>query len=476
MRRQKYSSRTSVRIERFHNTAFVGKSDNFSFYSIQSAIDFLAKQGGGIIYLEPGEYKENLLFTENLSISSLSPNSDAGTPGNTAIIEGCHTPPNTGSIILTNVLLRSSSDIFNSNSSGSAELILENLLLEVQNGYIFKLPNWNGKFIVYNLGDNSIENGVIYNVSGAECFFISATLGSGTQHHMVVTGKTTLQEIDLNCPLQIRGNASYTLDYSIFTKSVECAEKSKGTFSFCSLYEEDIHCLKSIDKAEISISHSHIKNISNPLIIQQSMNDIEFINSTLNSPSKPLIFGEGKVQLNGVQFIQSDKIDRRVKIEKSCSLEISNLFVDNLYFKNKKQIFDGTNFKSENFRNHIAPRFPHQKKISLNVKDLSNSKRTLGLIKFPVNLGEGVFTFDCSSRGYIKTLSKGVYFHLLGAFVYDGKNGRILQKPREQKLGDDIFTRIRLEKFIQAKYFTLLVTGIFDTPITWNSTVTISDP
>src|SRR5580693_3024817 len=75
---------------------------NAAYSTIQSALNASNAAGGGIVYIKPGTYTENLTLYGNSALVGTPGNSDAGTSGNTVNIIGKHIPPNTGSFEFSN--------------------------------------------------------------------------------------------------------------------------------------------------------------------------------------------------------------------------------------------------------------------------------------------------------------------------------------------------------------------------------------
>lgn len=253
-----------------HITPFIvsaaGLVNGASYTNIQSALDAANTAGGGIVYVQPGSYTENLLLYANTEVVGTPGNSDAGTAGNTVIITGVHTPPATGSFTFANVRLVSATHIFSSAVAGSAALILENSFIQITNGFLFNLANWTGTFITYNIGEGSTNNGMVNNAGGATCFFISATHGAGTGQTMSTTGPVIMQEVVLNCPWSAATGTTIACDYVIFSATVTAANNSTGTFNWCRFAAGAVAALTMSSSAAINIYNSIVNSSNNPAI------------------------------------------------------------------------------------------------------------------------------------------------------------------------------------------------------------------
>lgn len=315
----------SAVIQDLHITPYIvsaaGIVNGASYSTIQSALD-AASISGGIVYVQPGTYTENLTLYANTEVVGTPGNSDAGTAGNTVIISGVHTPPATGSFTFANVRLASATHIFSSAAAGSAALILENCFVAITNGFIFNLANWTGDLVVYNLGDGSTNNGVVTNAGGSTCFFISATLGAGTGQTMSTTGTVVMQEIVLNCPWSAATGTTIACDYVIFSRAVTAANNSTGTFNWCRFSPGAVAAFTMSSSGSVAINNSIVNSSNNPAIAGAgagtlTLADVTFLDNqafaaTVNLASKatflrtPIYTNQGAsttVRLNSGSFV-----------------------------------------------------------------------------------------------------------------------------------------------------------------------------
>src|ERR1700754_279014 len=279
---------TSV-IRDLHITPYIvsaaGLANGASYTNIQAALDAANTAGGGIVYVQPGSYTENLLLYANTEVVGTPGNSDAGTAGNTVIITGVHTPPATGSFTFANVRLVSATHIFSSAVAGSAALVIENSFIQITNGFLFNLANWTGTFITYNIGEGSTNNGMVNNAGGATCFFISATHGAGTGQTMSTTGPVIMQEVDLKCPWSAATGTTIACDYVIFEATVTAANNSTGTFNWCRFAPGAVAALTMSSSGTINIYNSIINSSNNPSIAGAgagvlTLGDVTFLSNT----------------------------------------------------------------------------------------------------------------------------------------------------------------------------------------------------
>lgn len=278
----------------------VGPVGQAGYQTIASAITAANAAGGGIIYVQPGTYTENLTLTGNIEIVGVPGNSDSATAANCVIISGVHTPPTSGSFTFANCHLVSATHIFSSAAAGSATLVIINCSVVITSGFIFNLANWTGNLVVYDLGDTSTNNGVVNNAGGATCFFISATLGAGTGQTMSTTGPVILQEVDLNCPWTAATGTTISCDYVIFTQAITAANNSTGSFRNCTFNTGSSAALTMSSSAAVSLLASIISSSNNPAIAGSgagtlTLGDITFTSNSSLAGTLTLAYAASKL-------------------------------------------------------------------------------------------------------------------------------------------------------------------------------------
>jgi hypothetical protein len=258
----------------------VGPVGQAGYQTIQSALNAANAAGGGIVYVMPGTYTENLTLYGNTEVVGTPGNSDSGTAGNCTIIVGVHTPPTTGSFTFANVQLQSATHVFSSTAAGSANLVVINISIVITSGFFFNLPNWTGVLITYNVGDTSTNNGMVNNTGGAICFFISATHGAGTGQTMVTSGTVIMQEVDLNCPWNAETGTSIACDYVIFSQSVTASNNSTGSFKNCTFNTGSNAAFTMSSSGAINMVQSIINTSHNPSIAGSGAGVLSLFNMT----------------------------------------------------------------------------------------------------------------------------------------------------------------------------------------------------
>lgn len=237
-----------------------------SYTTIQAALDAANTAGGGVTYVQPGTYTENLnLYTTSQIVGAVS-NSDVAGNASIVTIAGIHTPPTTGSVSISNVYLSNATDIFNSAAAGSATLILENVNINCTNGYTFNLPNWTGALAKFNVQDDSTTNGVVNNTGGAVVYIQSSNSGAGTAKTMTVSGPTVLKRSDLVCPLNCVTGATIQSDFGIHEATVTMSNNSAGSFNNVRFSTGTTPALTQSSSGVIQLYHSIIDSTNVPAI------------------------------------------------------------------------------------------------------------------------------------------------------------------------------------------------------------------
>lgn len=248
---------------------------NGGYSTIQSAIDAANAAGGGLVFIQPGTYTENLIFADNVPISGASEQS--------TFIIGTHTPNATGTLNIFRLTLQSATHIFSSVAAGSTTIIIEDCSFNVTNGYTFNLLNWTGAIAVYDIGSSGTNDGVINNTGGATCFFISGSLGAGTGQTMITSGPVILEEIDLNCPWSAATGSNIQVTYTKFTRAVTAANNSTGTFSNCFFNSGAVAALTMSSSGAISLSKCIVTSSNSPAIAGAGAGVLTLADVTLTS-------------------------------------------------------------------------------------------------------------------------------------------------------------------------------------------------
>lgn len=293
---------------RFPITPYVvGSSTTAGYTTIQSALNAANAASGGIVYVQPGTYTENLTLYANTQVVGTPGNSNAATSQNTVIISGVHTPPTTGSFTFANVDLVSATHVFSSASAGSAPLTLSNCQVNLTNGYVFNVANWTGALAIYNCFDISTQNGVVTNTGGSAVTIRDSTIGAGGSNTMGTTGSLSIQNSIVNCLMSANTGTTITCDFVLFTKAFVAANNSTGKISNC-----------------------RFETGSSPFFSMSSSANIYMSNCVANTSNSPCMLGGGAgvLYLGNVTFLDSYVIPSNVNVGTSPSYTSDPLYLD----------------------------------------------------------------------------------------------------------------------------------------------------
>ncbi len=265
---------------RFPITPFVvGSSGQAGYQTIQSAINAANAAGGGMVWVQPGTYTENLTFFSGIQISSPSEQS--------VIIIGTHTPPSSGTLNIDRMTLQSATNIFSSNAAGTTAIIIEDCTVVVTNGYTFNLPNWTagGSLQAFNIGPSGTNDGFVNNIGGSTVAIFSAGVGNGSTKPMILSGTTFFGPgMTINCPVNLTtGSALLSTNNQYF-----------GTFTISGNATANFYNDSFVTGAAASITYS-------------SSGASSLNNCSVNSSLNPCINGSGAgaLQLNSVSFLNN---------------------------------------------------------------------------------------------------------------------------------------------------------------------------
>lgn len=275
----------TIRGGNFISQYVVGKAPDAQYQTIQSAINAANKAGGGTIYIYPDEYIENLILFDKIQLLGAVAEEEEGN----IQITGTHTLPLAGSVVFRNLQLNSANHIFDSEAKGNSTVSLVECTFNVQDGFIFNLPNWTGNLRINDANAIGLNDGIVNNQAGATLFFNNANLGAGTGRTMIVSGDARLDLIALNCPSNFsKGNLYLNIGFST----------QPTTFS---------------GTVNPSVCLWDFRTGSQPAIIQNSQNLLTLKVCSIDSTANPVITGNGKIKFSGVNFVDSAFISKTIE-------------------------------------------------------------------------------------------------------------------------------------------------------------------
>lgn len=255
----------------------VGASGEAGYATIQDALDAADAAGGGVVYVQPGTYTEDLTLYDGAPI--------IGTSYDAVTITGVHTPPDTGAFMFQNLTLTSATDIFTSASAGSAVLQIVNCEINVTAGFVFDLDNWTGTLAVGEVGSSGTDDGFVNNTGGATIVANASQIGAGTTQTMVTSGSVLLVHCEVDCPIDFQTGSIITIGNSSFADALTFSNDSTGSIEHSSFSTGAAASITMSSSAALSIIGSSINSSANPSIAGAgagvlTLGDISFLDNS----------------------------------------------------------------------------------------------------------------------------------------------------------------------------------------------------
>lgn len=248
----------------------VGASGEAGYTTIQAGIDAANSAGGGVVYIQPGSYTEDLTLYDGVDLY--------GTPavsqneGASVTIIGTHTPPTSGHIGFNSIYFQDTTAIFSSAAAGSTHIVLLNCESAVQNGYFFDLVNWTGILEIWDHNPSAsgapfaVDDGGINNTGGATLFMFSAGFGSGTSNVMNLSGTIVVGEADISAPVNFQTGSDIDCAVVQFYQPVTFSGNSTGTISYGQFTGGASAAITMSSSADINLPKAVISSTNDPAI------------------------------------------------------------------------------------------------------------------------------------------------------------------------------------------------------------------
>lgn len=254
---------------------------NSCYTTVQTAIN--AAQAAGVpatVVVRPGTYTENLVLYDGINI--------CGTTYGVTVISGRHTPPASGSFIIQNCGLTTTTHIFNSAVAGSADIFLDQCICSVANGNIFNLTNWTGSLYVDDCEVYGPDMAVVYNTGGATIKITDSMIQGGTTYTLTSTnGNVTIENSVIGCSTYFAGTTTATIRGSLLQRT-----------------------MITVGTSTVNMMDSEITTGANAAINHSSANTITLADVKINSTANPCIIGAGAgaILMGSVTFLSSSTI------------------------------------------------------------------------------------------------------------------------------------------------------------------------
>lgn len=280
----------------------VGPVGQAGYQTIQAGLNAANAAGGGMVWVQPGTYTENLTLYDKTQVIGAVGFSDYG---NTVEINGLHTPPTSGAFTFRNVYLTSATHVLSSASAGTATLIVADCAVGVINGYLFNIPNWTGNILLWDVNSSfGTNDGCVNNTAGAFLLFFQSGLGTGNTHAMIVSGIAVIGGCQAACPFHAVTGADLLVDGSQFVNPVTLSNNTIGYFDTCNFQTGSAAAITMSSSGAIQLSNSSISSSNNPAIAGAgagvlTISDVDFLGNFSISGSLTLAQG----QTRGGNFI-----------------------------------------------------------------------------------------------------------------------------------------------------------------------------
>jgi len=270
----------------------VGPVGVAGFQTIQSAIDAANTDGGGVVFIQPGTYTENLTLYDEIVLW--------GTSEQTTIINGSHTPPTSGVLNIFRLSFVGNTSILTSAAAGTTAIIMEDCSINVTNGWAFDLLNWTGSIGLFDIGPAGTNDGAIRNTGGALVLIFSEGLGNGTGNSMQLSGTTIMTTSNFGCPITCVTGASLSSVYGCrFDHTITFSNDSSATFFNCSFNTGATAAIAMDSSGNVALNACAINSSNNPAISGT---------------------GAGTLSLNGVDFASNASLASTLTISGGTSM------------------------------------------------------------------------------------------------------------------------------------------------------------
>lgn len=267
----------------------IGQKEEFQ--TIQSAIDEAHVHGGGTIYLEPGDYYEDLTFYPGITLEGCGI-ADLGF----VCIHGKHSLPESGELGFNHILFSNETSIFKPTiATGVPNLLFRSCVFTVKNGYVLDIPDLNGTVIFFDCCSTGENNGFINNIKGnCEPTLFNMTIDGGKRENtMFVNSKALLFNLHIKVKIEFSGKNSL-------------ATINGGTWL------EDTVFVRN--RAILKIAGCNLETEGNPSCFVEAGCLLTLDNCSLESSANEVIQGSGSVRIGNVSFPLQSNISSTIDI------------------------------------------------------------------------------------------------------------------------------------------------------------------
>lgn len=278
----------------------VGTSGIAGYTTVQAGIDAANADGGGLVFVQPGTYTEDLTLYDAVVLWC-----DVGT----ATISGSATPPDSGTVRIDGFNLSHASAIISSAAAGTTDLYLVNCFMSVTSGYVFDVDNWTGSIFLDNCGTGSTTDGVVNNSSGTSNIkFVNSEVGAGSGNAMAINASSGILRLDtcnVGCPITMGGSGTVVIQNGCKLAGALTIGGSLSGF----------------------IVNSYFSTGATAALNMSSSGDVAVTSCGIDSSNSPAIdgAGSGTLTLTGVEFEDNAETAATLTLASGTSLTGTSL-------------------------------------------------------------------------------------------------------------------------------------------------------
>lgn len=241
-----------------------------AYTTIQSALDAANTAGGGVVYIRPGSYTEDLTLYDSVDLY--------GTPavsqnqGLSTTIIGTHTPPASGHVGFNSIYFQSATDVFSSAVAGTTHLAFLNCESAVQSGYFLNLDNWTGTLEIYDNNPNSagapfaVDDGGINNSGGAPIIGFNAGIGFNGTNPMIISGDVFMESSELGADVTFQSAGVLDIQWVGIDGAVTFSGSTSGIVQFSQISSGAAAAVTMSSTGNIALRNNVIISSNSPAI------------------------------------------------------------------------------------------------------------------------------------------------------------------------------------------------------------------
>jgi hypothetical protein len=268
----------------------VGPLGQAQYQTVQDGIDAANAAGGGLVFIQPGLYVENLVMYSGVGLE--------GFDAQAVLIVGQFNIPATGGCVFSNLSFEAPSSIFVEPLAVSSSLTFYNCIFTATLGYILDMPLATAACFFYNCQSVEVGNtdSITNNTGGMQLLFQNSLMGSGSVIPMITSGLVRLVDSEIRCLWDAQNGTTVQAKGTTFQNTVAFSGGASGEFEYC-IFDT--------------------QGASTPVIEMQSTADVGIEGAVIKTPASPAITGSGagSLFLSDIIWRESDVIAATVNLD-----------------------------------------------------------------------------------------------------------------------------------------------------------------